>query len=326
MVRRFAIVAMILAPVAFAQSIGGTGGIFSSSSSAGSVPVKYVHAGDALIWRTDGDGDGSNFGLNVNDTVFAGDPTRPDRVYQWGYNPDFATATEPQLIWQLESYYHDGAAPRMELFIQYTSADKGTVVRPLWFFIDRTTKAVQQAFLKGDTVGFYSSAGVDYGGFNSNGLYAKQLWVFQNATTAVAQKDSGGTYRSLLSLVATNLLWVGQSGAIAGIEMRNAVNYTQQAVTISDSGGAGAAAYTLQPTHSYVRLTCSDADGCDVTMSETSAVAGREVRIVNVGANVCNFADSAGVSELAGAFVMGQYDALTLLYEDRWIELSRSDN
>lgn len=97
--------------------------------------------------------------------------------------------------------------------------------------------------------------------------------------------------------------------------------------TIADSGGAGTATLTLAPTSSNVELTCSDADGCDITMSETGVLDGTIIRIVNVSANACNFADTGGVSELAGTFAMGQYDSLSLEYVvNTWVEIARSNN
>lgn len=97
--------------------------------------------------------------------------------------------------------------------------------------------------------------------------------------------------------------------------------------TIADSGGAGAASATLAMSVSNYRIDCQDADGCNVTMGETGAVSGQEIVFTNMSANTLNFADTAGVSELAGAFAAGQYDTLRVIYVvDRWIELSRSNN
>jgi len=49
------------------------------------------------------------------------------------------------------------------------------------------------------------------------------------------------------------------------------------------------------------------------------------VSIFNVTANVCTFADTSGVTELSGPFVMSQYGSLTLQYvSDRWVERARS--
>ncbi len=97
--------------------------------------------------------------------------------------------------------------------------------------------------------------------------------------------------------------------------------------TIADNGGGTAAALTLAPTTTSVEITCSDADGCNITMSETGISQGQEVTIINVSSNTVNFADTSGVSEIAAAFAAGQYDVITMRYiSDRWVEVSRSNN
>jgi hypothetical protein len=100
-----------------------------------------------------------------------------------------------------------------------------------------------------------------------------------------------------------------------------------QSFSVADSGDGSKGAGTLTVTNGYVKCTCNDADGCTVTLSESGAVDGFEVKIVNVSANACEFADTSGVTELAGAFVAGQWDALELLYvTDRWVEIGNSNN
>lgn len=97
--------------------------------------------------------------------------------------------------------------------------------------------------------------------------------------------------------------------------------------TIADSGDGNPATHSLAPSTSYVSLTCNDANNCTITMNETGAVDGQIVRIVNVSANVCDFSDTSGVSELAGNWAMGQYDTLELIYAtDRFVEIGRSGN
>lgn len=103
--------------------------------------------------------------------------------------------------------------------------------------------------------------------------------------------------------------------------------YLPDSDTIADSGDGNPATATLNPTKSYVKITCNDSDTCDVTMGETGAVDGQTVRIVNVSANVVDFADTSGVTELNGAYAMGQWQTLILDYvDDRWVEYSRSAN
>ncbi|HEX7456555.1 MAG TPA: hypothetical protein VF303_03750 [Candidatus Nanoarchaeia archaeon] len=97
---------------------------------------------------------------------------------------------------------------------------------------------------------------------------------------------------------------------------------------IEDDGvGSSPATGTLEIGTSFTQVQCDDPDGCDVTLGETNASDGDILAIVNASTNTANFADTADVSELAGAFAAGEWDTLTLLYEfDRWVELSRSNN
>lgn len=104
---------------------------------------------------------------------------------------------------------------------------------------------------------------------------------------------------------------------------------TPQAATCADSGNASPSTLTLTPTSTRVHITNSDADGCTVTMGETGMVSGAIVQIIVVSSagGTVDFADTSGVSELAGAFNAGLYDSLTLSYiSDRWVQLARSDN
>ena len=101
-----------------------------------------------------------------------------------------------------------------------------------------------------------------------------------------------------------------------------------QAITVADNAvGASAAAFTITPTSSYIQVTCSDPDGCNATMDETGAVVGQSLEIINVSANVVNYADTAGVSEIAAAFAAGQWDSISMRYAtSTWVETGRSNN
>lgn len=105
------------------------------------------------------------------------------------------------------------------------------------------------------------------------------------------------------------------------------MRFRVDARTIASTGDANPATLTLEPTRSYVEITCNDPDTCDIIMSETNADQGQIVYITNISTNIVDFADTAGVTELAGNFAMGQYDTITLIYTgDRWVELGRSNN
>lgn len=100
-----------------------------------------------------------------------------------------------------------------------------------------------------------------------------------------------------------------------------------QTLTIADDAAGTNATATLTPTSGYVNCTCNDANGCDITMGETSVNDGTIITVITSTATACNFADSAGVSELAGAFAAGTYDSIRMIYlSDRWVEMSRSNN
>jgi hypothetical protein len=138
---------------------------------------------------------------------------------------------------------------------------------------------------------------------------------------AAPQTDCGGT--SCTGGIASANAWTA-TNTFSGKLVR-----AVQTVTVADNANGGtAAAFNLTPTGSYIEITCNDAQGCDATMIETSAVEGHEIIVVNISAaNVVNFADSAGVSELAGAFAAGAVDSLRLVYTGTtWVELSRSNN
>jgi hypothetical protein len=100
--------------------------------------------------------------------------------------------------------------------------------------------------------------------------------------------------------------------------------------TIADNGAGTPAALTLSPTASYVEVTCNDANGCSVTMSEGAGVVeGQTVTIIALTAspNLVNFTDSAGVTELGSNISLDQYDSLSLIYTgDRWVRTASADN
>jgi hypothetical protein len=119
----------------------------------------------------------------------------------------------------------------------------------------------------------------------------------------------------------------GCTGEVANIYQNGFYVQPAQTLTIADNGGGTNASSTLTPSSNLVRCTCNDANACDVTMGETGVQDGTHVRIISVTATACNFADSAGVSELGGAFVAGQYDSIEMVYSsDRWVEVGRSNN
>ena len=133
--------------------------------------------------------------------------------------------------------------------------------------------------------------------------------------------------RKTLYGLAILVLFAALATAQGGVTFTDGTRWNVSSQTVADNGGGTAATGTVTVLKSYVELTCSDANGCDMTISETGAREGMLLTVVNVSANTCNFADTAGVSETAGTFAAGQYDAISLVYiGDRWVELSRANN
>lgn len=129
---------------------------------------------------------------------------------------------------------------------------------------------------------------------------------------------------------ATNV-WLALQDSTGGettsLATLNLIVASAQTATCADGGGVSSV--TVSPIKHIVNLTNNDADGCNVTIGEINALTGMLTTIVvitNAGGNV-NFADTAGVSELAGAFAADVGDTLTLRYTNSaWYEADRSAN
>lgn len=104
---------------------------------------------------------------------------------------------------------------------------------------------------------------------------------------------------------------------------------TPMILVIADDAAGTSPGFTLDVSSaSVIYFACNDTSGeAIITMGESNATTGQVLTISNNGSNNCHFADTSGLSELAGAFAMGPYDAMTLRYVvDRWAEIGRSNN
>lgn len=147
----------------------------------------------------------------------------------------------------------------------------------------------------------------------SHNQSATEWMSFQhNATNGVVATGAGD-----LSLAPA-----GGDTVVTGLIRTNVHTFT-----IADDAAGTHASGTLTPTSNLVYCDCDDAHGCTVTMGEGGASTGAIVTIVGTTATHCDFADTPGVSELAGGFEMSQDDSLTLVYNAAtWVEMARSDN
>jgi hypothetical protein len=217
-------------------------------------------------------------------------------------------------LFYIDSYGHNGTrfatSPSASMAVlateDWSSTANGSEIR---FYVTPEGSTASQEIMRisDDFVLFNGS--VTFGGGTSLIVSTQAALKFEvNASTPLTLNTSSVTVTG--SLHQTGLL----------VEVSSTV-------TINANGDGTATAYTLTPARSLVYFACTDSDGCNVTMSETGAIDGTVVMIVNRAANVVNFADSAGVSEIGGAFAAGIHDAITLIYESNtWTELSRSNN
>ena len=116
-------------------------------------------------------------------------------------------------------------------------------------------------------------------------------------------------------------LTAGTIASDAGVTATTRFLATPSAQTIADSGDGSAAAGTVAATSQVVHITCSDTNGCALTLSETGAVSGAKLFIVNIGTNSLTIADSAGVQETTGSLTLGANDNVWFCYiPSAWIQ------
>ncbi len=126
----------------------------------------------------------------------------------------------------------------------------------------------------------------------------------------------------------TTLDRVSFLGTDANLFIEDQLTLGVDLVTVADNTvGASKAVFTLTPASSFARITCNDPDGCNMTLGEGSAQDGDMVVIAVASTNSVDANDTAGVTELSGNFILGQYDTLSLIYSsDRWLQLSTANN
>lgn len=146
--------------------------------------------------------------------------------------------------------------------------------------------------------------------------------ISRNATGGI----SVGTSGSAIIDIAAGGSTITLNGVTAWSNSAQIVT-TGATQSVASDGAGTAAAFNVNSAFPLNEITCNDADGCNATMLEASIADGQQTCFVNVSANVVNIADTAGLSETAGAFAMGQYDSICFKYiVDRWVEVSRSNN
>lgn len=160
----------------------------------------------------------------------------------------------------------------------------------------------------------------------------KSADVGANALTSADLASNSVTNSELVNDITVNSL-TADSIFVTNLFNTEFLNLGNTVITnIPDNGGGTAAAFTLDASEgwAYLGLNCLDANGCDITLGN-DFIDGDVMFVYNAGTNTVNFADTSGVSELAGGNAMGQWDTMQVIYQDdgstnRWLEVTRSNN
>jgi hypothetical protein len=100
-------------------------------------------------------------------------------------------------------------------------------------------------------------------------------------------------------------------------------------VTVADDAAGTKPTGAIPITGDSATCTCNDATGCTMSIAEPTVAAGyyRNLQIVSIGTGNCEFADSAGVTEIGSAIVLEPTSTVTLTYVGAaWYRLTTADN
>jgi hypothetical protein len=124
-----------------------------------------------------------------------------------------------------------------------------------------------------------------------------------------------------LSTSAASSTYFPISGGVFGGD----ITLHAQSLTIADSGDGNPAADSATTiTGNDLYVTCSDTDGCNLTLSEADPINNRMVRVVNISANTVELVHSSGVAEMCAAanVALAQKDDAYFQYRtDEWNQL-----
>lgn len=161
--------------------------------------------------------------------------------------------------------------------------------------------------------------------------------TINNGTGAVVLGSVGATTAVNASTLGMNFTTANLSGNLnsAGSWTWTGTStelWIPQAVTaVADDGAGTSPAFTVNATPGTgggrnLTVSCLDANGCTMTLTESGAAVGQVVCIINRTTGTVTVADTAGVQESSGT-VLGEWDSACFLYiTDRWVQTSAQNN
>lgn len=149
-----------------------------------------------------------------------------------------------------------------------------------------------------------------------------------SATVPTLTPNSNPGTTGLGQTTTTDMRLIVSSTSIMGLTDTAIVAYARhqddpQSATCASSGDASPGSVVITPNRAYVQITNNDPEGCDVTLSETGAVAGQRVELTvtsNAGGTV-NFGDLATVQEMGTGCNLPLYGTAAVRYTgaSRWV-------
>jgi hypothetical protein len=143
-------------------------------------------------------------------------------------------------------------------------------------------------------------------------------------SSIVASTSMTTTSPIQVATASTSMLATTPKYSISGVYERKVTD-----VTVADDAAGTKPAGVTPITTDYVTCTCNDATGCTMSVAEPTVTSGygRSLTIVSSGTGNCEYADSAGVTEIGAAVVLEPTSVLNLVYANAaWHRLSTADN
>lgn len=182
-----------------------------------------------------------------------------------------------------------------------------------------------------NTTGTAMGSQAYYGGSHPNANFANQFVTYAVGVVQVHGRSDDANATTLVTRIRDNMNATAQSQI--DVYGGGTVAFPQtQTVTCADNGGGTNATQTLDPQSTTITILNNDANGCDVTMQETSAILGARAVIcvdpASTATNV-NLADVANVFNGA-APALSQGDCISIRYfdaaNDLWLQTGASNN
>jgi hypothetical protein len=183
-----------------------------------------------------------------------------------------------------------------------------------------TTTAGDIGFVVGGTTQDFTVSSVDDATFTITDDVVFTVQDFLPSASATAVIVAPATTIT----ASTSVLMTTPKASVSGVIEHKVTN-----VTVADDAGGTKPTGAIPVTTDYATCTCNDATGCTMSIAEPTVTVGygRLLVIASVGTGNCEFADSAGVTEIGAALVLEPTSTATYAYLNAaWHLIATTDN